>query len=95
MESSRVPAGEEVSSKMAANEAVQCQRMEPGEGRRKYREHASHNQLMGHSKGFWDNSETERDRDVTNQSFPHQRDKPSKPEAYFDRESGCHIADHE
>ena len=47
----------------------------------KARERASHNRLTGLSKGFWDNSETERDRDVINRSFPHQRYKPSRTEA--------------
>jgi len=36
---------------------------------------------MGHSKGFWDDGETEQDRDVTNRSFPNQRNKPSRTEA--------------
>jgi len=62
-----------------AKGAVQCQRTEPGGGRRKDPEQASHNRQTGHSKGFWDNDETERDRDVTNRGFPHPRYKPSKP----------------
>jgi len=33
---------------------------------RKDCDRASHNRLSGHSKGFWDEGETERDRDVTN-----------------------------
>ena len=32
-----------------------------------------------HSKGFWDDDEQGRDRDVTNRGFPHQRYKPSEP----------------
>jgi len=64
-------------------------------GGRKDRERASHNRLTGHSKGFWDNSETERDRAVTNRRFPHQGYKPSRTEAYFERESGRHIANRE
>jgi len=47
----------------------------------KDREQGSHNRLTGDSKGFWGDSETERDRDVTNQSFPHQRYKPSRTDA--------------
>ena len=74
---------------------VQYKRTEPGGGWRKDCEQASHNRLTGHSEGFWDDGETERDRGVTNRSFPHQRYKPSRTEAYFDRESGRHIADHE
>jgi len=50
-------------------------------GWRKDRERTSHNRLTGHSKGFWDTSETGRDRDVTNGSFPPQRYKPSRTEA--------------
>jgi len=50
---------------------------------------------MGHRKGFSDNSETEPHGDVTNGSFPHPRYKPSRSEAYFDRESGRYIADRE
>ena len=42
---------------------------------------ASHNRLTGHSKGFWDDRETVRDRDVTNQGLPDQRYKPSRTEA--------------
>ena len=73
---------------MPAYGAVQCQRTEPGGGWRKDREGASHNRLTGNSKGFWDDSETVRDRDVANRSFPHRRYKPAITEAYFDRESG-------
>jgi len=69
------------SSKVPAYGAVPCQRTEPGGGWRKDRERASHNRLTGHSKGFWGESETEQDRDVTNRSFPHQRYKPSRTEA--------------
>jgi len=76
-----------------ARGGVRCQRTGPGGGWRKDLERASHNQLTGHSKGFWDDSETERDDDVTNRSFPYQRYKSSRTEAYFDRESGRHIAD--
>jgi len=61
--------------------AVRCQRTEPGGGWGKDRERASYNRLMGHSKGFWGESESERDPDVTNRSFPHQRYKPSRTEA--------------
>ena len=82
-----------ISSKVPAYGAVQCQRTERGGGLRNDRKRASHNRLTGHSKGFWDNGETERDSDVTNRSFPHQRYKPSRTAAYFDRESGHHIAD--
>jgi len=70
--SSRVPAGERMV-------AVRCKRTEPGGGERKDREQASRSRQTGHSKGFWDDDETERDRDVTNRGFPHQRYKPSKP----------------
>jgi len=70
--SSRVPAGERMV-------AVLCKRTEPGGGGRKYREQASRSRQMGHTKGFWDDDETERDRDITNQDFLHQRYKPSKP----------------
>jgi len=59
--------------------AVQFKRTEPGEGERKDGEQASRSGQAGHSKGFWDDDETERDRDVTNRDFPHQRYKPSKP----------------
>ena len=90
-----MPARERCSSKVPAYGAVLCQRTEPGGGWRKDRERASHNRLIGHSRGFWDDSETQRDGDVTNRSFPHQRYKPSRTEAYFDRKCGCHIADHE
>ena len=92
MSSSRVPANgggavgcqpreEFFSSKVPAYGAVRCQRTEPGGGWRKDCERASHNRLTGHSKGFWGDSETERVRDVTNRSFPHQRYKPSRTEA--------------
>jgi len=57
--SSRVPAGERMV-------AVPCKRKEPGGGERKDREQASCSQQTGHSKGFWDDDETERDRDITN-----------------------------
>jgi len=57
--SSRVPAGERMV-------AVRCKRTEPGGGERKDREHASRSRQTGHSKGFWDDDETERDHDVTN-----------------------------
>jgi len=70
--SSRVPAGERIV-------AVRCKRTEPGGGERKDREQASCSRQTGHSKGFWDDDETERDRDVSNRGFPHQRYKPSKP----------------
>jgi len=53
-----VPAGGEVSSKVPAKGALWCQRTEPGGGRRKDRERASHNRQMGHSKGFWDDDDT-------------------------------------
>jgi len=59
--------------------AVRCKRTEAGGGERKDREQASRSRQMGHSKGFWDDDETERDRDVTNRGFPHQRYKPGKP----------------
>jgi len=70
--SSRVPAGERMV-------AVRCKRTEPGEGERKDREQASRSRQTGHGKAFWDDDETERDRDVTNRGFPHQRYKPRKP----------------
>jgi len=57
--SSRVPAGERIV-------VVQYQRTELGGGGRKDRERAGHNRQTGHSKGFWDDDEPERDRDVTN-----------------------------
>jgi len=69
--SSRVQAGERMV-------AVRCKRTEPGEGERKNCEQASRIRQTGHSKGFWDDDETERDRDVTNRGFPHQRYKPGK-----------------
>jgi len=53
--------------------------MEPGGGWRKDRERASHSRQTGYSKGFWDDDEQGRDRDVTNQDFPHQRYNPGKP----------------
>jgi len=70
--SRRVPAGERMV-------AVRCRRTEPGGGGRKDCEQASRSQQTGHSKAFWDDDETNRDRDVTNRGFPHQRYKPSKP----------------
>jgi len=69
--SSRVPARERMV-------AVWCKRTELGGGERKDREQASRSRQTGHSKGFWDDNETDRDRDVSNRSFPHQRYKPSK-----------------
>ena len=57
---------------------VQYQRTEPGGGGWKDRERASHKRQTGNSKCFWEDDETERDRDVTNRGFPHQRCKPSK-----------------
>jgi len=59
--------------------AVRCKRTELGGGERTDCEQASRSQQMGHSKGFLDDDETERDRDVSNRGFPHQRYKPSKP----------------
>ena len=79
-----MPAGGEVSSKVPAKSAVSCQRTEQVGGRRKDREQASYNRQTRYSKGFLDDSETERDRDVSNRSFPHQRYKPSRTEAFFD-----------
>jgi len=70
--SSRVPAREKIV-------VVRYQRTEPGEGERKDRERGRHNQQTAHSKGFWDDDETEQDRDVTNRGFPHQRYMPSMP----------------
>ena len=61
------------------NVAVGCKRTKPGGGWRKDCEQGSRSRKMGHSKGLWDNDETERDRDVTNRGFPHKRYKPSKP----------------
>ena len=58
---------------------VLYQRTEPGGGGRKDSERASHNRQTGHSKGFWDDNETERDRDVTNQGFLNPRYKLRKP----------------
>ena len=72
MMSSRVPAGERIIP-------VLCKRTKPGGGGRKDREQASRGRQTGHSKGFWDDDETEQDRDVTNRGFPHQRHKPGKP----------------
>ena len=46
--------------------AVLCKRTEPGGEWRKDWEHASHSRQTGHSKGFWDDDETERDCDVAN-----------------------------
>jgi len=69
--SSRVPAGESMV-------AVQYKRTEQGGGGRKDHEQASGSRQTGHSKGFWDDDETEPDRDVTNRGFPQQRYKPSK-----------------
>ena len=57
---------------------VRYQRTEQGGRGSKDCERASHNRQTGHSKGFWDDDETERNRDVTNRGFPHQRYKPSK-----------------
>ena len=79
MESSRVPAWGRFSSKVPADGAVQCQRTELGSGWRKDREQASHNRQTGHSQGFWEDDESEQDRDVNNRGFPHQRYTPSKP----------------
>ena len=70
-----------ISSKVPAYRVVRCQRTQPGGGKRKDCQRASHNRPTGHSKGFWGYSETERDRDVTNGSFPHPRYKPSRTEA--------------
>jgi len=72
MGASRVPARER-------SVAVRYKWTEPGGESRKDCEPASHNQQTAHSKGFWDDDEAERDRDVTNRGFPHQRYKPSKP----------------
>jgi len=68
MMSSRVPASER-------KVVVQYQRTKQGEGGRKDRERASQNRQTGNSKGFWDDDETERDYDVTNRGFHHQRHK--------------------
>ena len=91
MSSSGVPAGRGgavgcqpglwISSKVPAYGAVGCQRTEPAGGYRKDRERGSHSRLTGLRTGFWDDSETGRDRDVSNRSFPHQRYKPSRTEA--------------
>jgi len=48
------------------------------EGRGRIAHGLATTKLRGHSKGFCDDSETERDRDVTNRSFPHQRYKLSR-----------------
>jgi len=69
--SSRVLAGERMV-------VVRCNRAEPGGGGSKDHEQARCSRQAGHSKGFWDDDETERDRDVTNGGFPHQRYKPGK-----------------
>jgi len=74
-----VLAWEGLSSKVPAYGAIRCQWTEWGDGWRKHRELASDNRQTGHSKGFWDDDETERDRDVSERGFPHQRYKPSKP----------------
>jgi len=71
-----------MSSRVLARErmvAVRCKRTEPGGGGRKYSEQASRSRQTGNRKGFWDEDETERDRDITDQDFPHQRYKPRKP----------------
>jgi len=59
--------------------AVRCKRREPGGGERQDCEQASRSRQTGYSKGFWDDDETKRDRDVTNRGFPDERYKPSKP----------------
>ena len=69
---SRVPSGERMV-------AVRCKRTERGGGERTDGEQVSRSRQMGHSKGFWADDKTERDRDVTNRGFPHQRYKPSQP----------------
>jgi len=69
--SSSVPAGERMV-------AVGCKRTEPGGGERKDREQASRSRQTCHSKGFWDEDKTERDSDVPNRGFPHQRYKSGK-----------------
>jgi len=71
METSRVPAKER-------SVAGQCKRTEPGGGCRKGGERASHHLQTGQSKDIWTTVRPGRDYDVTNQGFPHQRDKPSK-----------------
>jgi len=73
--------GRRISNKLPAYGAVMCQQTEPGGGWRKDRERASHNPLAGYSTGFWDDRETEWDRDVSNRSFSHQRYQPSRTEA--------------
>jgi len=73
-----VPAWERFSSKVPAKGAVWCQRIEPAGGLRKDHKRGSHSRQTSHSKGFWEDEETERDLDVTNRGFPHQRCKPSK-----------------
>jgi len=72
MMSSRMPAGERMV-------AVRCKRTEPGGGERTDRKQARCSRQTGHSKGFWDEDETERDGDGTNRGFPHQRYKPGRP----------------
>ena len=72
-----------ISSRVLAGEWVvagQCKRREPGGGERKDHEQGSRSRQMGHwhSKGIWDADETERDLDVINRGFPHQRYKPGK-----------------
>jgi len=67
--------------------AVRCKWTEPGGRWRKDREEARRSQPTYHSKGFWDDDETERDRDMTNRGFPHQRSQARQAEASFDRES--------
>jgi len=76
--SSSVLAWGKVSSRVPAKGAVRCQRTKPGWGRGKDREWASHSRETGHSNGFGDDDEPERDRHVTNRGFPHQRYKPGK-----------------
>jgi len=72
--SSRVPAVKRMV-------AVRCKWTELGGGERKDREQASRSRQTRHSKGFWDDDETERDRDVPNRGFPDQRYKPCKSRA--------------
>jgi len=50
--------GGSFNSKRRAKGAVRHQPTEPGEGRRKDHEQASHSQQTGHSKGFWDDDKT-------------------------------------
>jgi len=71
-----------MSSRVPAREGMveeRCKRTEPGGGERKDCEQVSGSRQTGHRKGFWDDDETEGDRDVTNRGFPYQRHKPSKP----------------